>query len=120
MIVITDTDLECTLKNLLQRQLKLRINNKVWREGRLLLFNQSGFYVEFIINGKKKARERFELPIPFKINTINKSRVQFSYEVQSLSGKNKLIYELLKSVRPINKSKYYDNVLDIEIISDIK
>jgi hypothetical protein len=120
MIVITDTELEDTLKQLLQRHLKLWINKKVWREGRLLLFKQSGFYLEFIINSKKKSKERFEIPIPFNVNPmISKNIVFFDYQLATLSGKNEEVLRLLKNIKPVGKSKFYDTVVNIEIVPDI-
>lgn len=119
MIVITDTDLEDVLKNLLQRQLTLSLNNKTWREGKLLLFKQSGFYLEFIINSKKKSRERFEIPIPFCINTLSKNHLQFNYKLTSLSGKNDKLLRMLKEIKPLGKSKFYDNVLEVKFNTGI-
>lgn len=120
MIVITDTELEKNLKQLLQRNLKLWINKRVWREGRLLLFKQSGFYLEFIVNSKKKSKERFEIPIPFGINSmISKNVVYFDYQISTLSGKNEELLRLFKSIKPTGKSKFYDTVVNIEIIPDV-
>jgi hypothetical protein len=120
MIVISDTELEEVLKQLLQRHLKLCINGRLWREGRLILFKQSGFYLEFIISSKKKNRERFEIPIPFKTSTFfERHIVYFNYQIETLSGKNSNLLRMLKEIKPVGKSRFYDTILDIQIIPDI-
>lgn len=120
MIVITDTELENILKELLQKKLKLWINNKTWREGRLILFKQSGFYIEFIIKSKKKDRERFEIPIPFGIESwLEEDVVYFDYQLQTLANKEKNIVRMLKNIEPTGKNKFYDSILEIQIIPDI-
>ena len=121
MIVITDTELESVLKQLLQKQLKFWVNNKVWREGRLLLFKQSGFYLELIIKSKKKDKEKFEIPIPFKHTfCFEKNTVIFSYELGALTGENnKDISWTLGNIKPIRKSRFYNVALEIQITPDV-
>ena len=118
MIVISDTELENALKKLLQENLRFLLNKKVWKEGRLLLFKQSGFYLEFIINSKKKPHERFEVPIPFNIEFHNSGKVvYFDYQLTSLVGKNhESLLSSFKMLKPQGKSKFFDTILRIECI----
>jgi len=113
MITITETALELALKTLLQRNLCFVINKKQWRKGRLLLFKQNGFYIEFVINNDNK-QERFEVPIPFAIERSAK-RLLFSYTLPSLICNRKDITEQIMQRGNTCKSKYFNNVLEINI-----
>jgi len=121
MIVISDTELENALKQLLQKNLRFWLNKRVWKEGKLLLFKQSGFYLELIINSKKKAKERFEIPIPYNVESwLDEDVVYFDYKLLSLSGKKQLdIYTLLTKMECIGKNKFFDTILEIEVLPPI-
>ena len=114
MITITDTDLEATLKGLLQRKLNFVINKKQWRSGRLILFKQNGFYIEFTIRNDKDKNERFEVPIPFDI-TIQLASVRFSYKLHSLICNAPQVIEEIRRIEPNCRSKYFDNYMEIQI-----
>ena len=114
MITITDTDLEIILKSLLQRKIEFVIHKKTWRSGRMLLFKQNGFFVEFIIKTNKDKIERFEVPIPFDV--INKSdHIRFSYELTSLICNNSEIVDEIKKIEPNCRSKYFNSYLELYI-----
>jgi len=115
MITITDTNLEITLKSLLQRNLCFTIHKKQWRMGQLLLFKQNGFYLEFIIKNNKKKNEHFVVPIPFEvINQDNK--IIFSYKLKSLVCNNNKLIDDIRSLEPNCRSKYFDNILEISVV----
>lgn len=114
MITITDTSLENILKSLLQRNVSFYIKKKPWRNGRLLLFKQNGFYLEFTIKGDKKKNESFEIPIPFEISQ-EPGKVKFSYKLSSLVCNNIKLLEDIKSLAPNCRSKYFDEILEIHI-----
>jgi len=113
MITITETELENTLKTLLQRNLRFVINRKQWRTGKLLLFKQNGFYIEFVLRNNSK-QERFEVPIPFEVKAT-KERVSFSYDINSLVCNKPEIIEQIMQRGDGCKSKYFNNTLEINI-----
>ena len=112
MITITDTDLELTLKSILQRKVDFVIHKKQWRSGRLLLFKQNGFFIEFTLKNNKDKIEKFEMPIPFDI--VNKNNIiKFSYELTSLVCNNLDIINEIKKIEPNCRSKYFNGYLEI-------
>jgi hypothetical protein len=115
MITITDTELEKALKLLLQQQVEFYIHKKTWRSGKLLLFKQNGFYIEFTLRNDKDKNERFEVPIPFNIITKPHS-IKFSYELSSLVCNNIRLIENIRKIQPVCKSKYYDSSLEIRTL----
>jgi hypothetical protein len=115
MIEITGSKVEDHLKDLLQSTVQFRLNNKIWRRGKILLFNQKGFNIEFLILYKDK-KSRFEIPIPFEACSKEKS-LFLSYKFNDLSGGDKKITEMLHSLSFISKSKFYDNTLELREIN---
>jgi hypothetical protein len=114
MITITDTDLEDVLKMLLQRRVEFIIHKKHWRAGRLLLFKQNGFYIEFTIRNDKDKNERFEVPIPFNV-IRSPTSVKFSYELNDLVCNNPPLVDEIKSLEPNCRSKYFNSYMEIHI-----
>lgn len=115
MITITDTELEATLKTLLQQNVNFIIHQKQWRSGKILLFKQNGFFIEFTIKNNKEKIERFEIPIPFDV--ISKPNiVRFSYELASLVCNNPDVVNEIKKIEPNCKSKYFNSFLEMHII----
>ena len=115
MIIITDTELEAVLKRNLQKNLVFRINNKKWKAGRFLLFKQSGFYIEFILQNSNKERERFEIPIPFEFE-YDKQDLVFNYTLTSLVGDSRLdLVNILRKMKVQGRNKFFDNTLRIMV-----
>lgn len=112
MITITDTDLEVVLKSILQKKVDFVIHKKQWRSGRLLLFKQNGFFIEFTIKNNKDKIERFEVPIPFDIS-VKANIMKFSYELSSLVCNNEEIVNEIKKIEPNCRSKYFNSHLEV-------
>jgi hypothetical protein len=115
MITITDTDLEITLKSLLQQKINFIIHKKQWRSGKLLLFKQNGFFIEFTIKNNKEKIEKFEIPIPFDVIQNHNNIIKFSYELSSLVCNNPDLVNEIKKLEPNCRSKYFNNYLEIRI-----
>lgn len=106
-----DNELEHILQTFLQKHIRLILNDKCFKSGRLLLYKINDYYIQLILR-VGTSNKTIEIPYPFnclcKDNTL-----QFVYKHASLH-KNKLhTKELLQTVKPFKKSKYYDNVLTI-------
>lgn len=115
MILITDTFLEQILKQLLQNKLGFYLNNKQWREGKLLLFKQSGFFIELILQTTKK-QEKFEIPIPYNCTISNdKTIIYFDYTLNTLVQNKPELLALIPKMKPITKNRFYDTVLEIHL-----
>ena len=107
-------DIEDTLKTLLQRQVRFVVNNKVLKEGRIVVFNIKDFYISFVIHTKKQQTKTYEIPVPYSIST-HKNNVLFNYS-NKLIAKNSKCFTLIKVISKEigKKSKLFDNMLTIE------
>lgn len=109
-------DLEETLKLILQKDLKFVINDKVVREGTLILFNIKDYYISFNIRTKKDIVKVYEIPVPFRTE-MNTNSVIFDYTINNIIKgdpvRRYLINSLYKNIG--KKSKLFDNKLTIEL-----
>ena len=106
---------EC-MKTVLQRDIKLVINNKVIREGKLILFNLKDYYIECMFIVKDNQRKTYEIPAPFAID-IHENKILFDYTIETATNNNLNNNVAIKmlALEAGKKSKFYDNVLTIEI-----
>lgn len=108
-----EIEIEDILKDLLQSDIVFRVNNKNWRKGKLILYKLHDFVIQFILKNNVKI-VKLDIPIPFNIKRMNKSKIVFDYKLNTLGIKPYQVDGL------INKNKnihiLYDNILEIEII----
>ena len=92
-----------------QRQVKLVLNNKVIREGKLLLFAPKDFYLLFTLEINEKHKV-IEIPVPFTF-TAKKNNISFSYVLEDLTDDIGVKVKTLTYHKEY-KSKYFNNKLD--------
>jgi hypothetical protein len=100
--------------NNLHRNFKFICNNKVLKEGKLILFNFNDFYYSFTldVSGSKK---QYKLPMAFNV-TECLSSIRLDYTINTLChGIDEYIYHCDKIPQPF-KSNLYDNVLEMVFI----
>ena len=108
--------IEACLKTFLQKNIKLQVNEKVLKEGKLILFNVKDFYVIFTIKiHPKNELKKYEIPIPYHASIENGEGV-FDYRFQNLSSKNSQLYVKIKCLNTNKKSRFYDSVLNIKSV----
>lgn len=113
MTTAINTLLEETLKNILQKQIKLQIGNKVIKQGKFLLFKQINYNIELVlkIDGVVK---RFEIPAPYAVRTVkNSDNIIFDYKIKTLAHNNTQLEKTLKMVAHNTSNKYLDKELKI-------
>jgi hypothetical protein len=117
-MTINDTEIEDALKFLLQKNLRLNIN-KQYRKGKLLLFKQNNYHIEFTVRKNDIDIKRFEIPIPFAIERWDEEGlIYFDYRLKTLSKKNAALFERLSKLPVDGKNKFYDKILEIQILED--
>lgn len=114
-MTFNNTPLEDILKNLLQKNISFEIDKKVFKTGRVLLFNQHYFYISFIMNTAKKKQEKTEIPIPFNVE-IHKddNLIYFDYRLTTLAHNNKEVLNTLHGISA-QKNKFINKILTIII-----
>jgi hypothetical protein len=112
---INNTQLEDICKFLLQKNISLEINDKVFKSGKLLLFYQKNFYLTFVLNSNKKEKDKVEIPIPYDTEAhYEEGLLYFDYRIKTLSKLAPDMENYLK-IYPskVSGNKYWDTILTI-------
>lgn len=115
-MTIQGTDIEKACKFLLQKDIVIEVKNKVYKQGKVVLFYQKNFYITLVMNTIKKEKEKVELPIPYDVEVHeNEELIYFDYRIKTLSKHapeietNLLIYP-----KKISGNKFWDSILLID------
>ena len=100
--------------DILQKNVTITCNNKILRQGKILLVSQKDFYITLtmLIKGVQK---KYDIPYPFKIEK-SKDLITFNYTVDTLckdnQNKSDLVHTIKKRFNPI---KFFDNNILIQL-----
>jgi hypothetical protein len=101
----------------LQYPIIFTLGKKVLKQGRLIIFKRTHYYIQVTLLNSKNIRESFEIPIPFKTDYYpNEGLMFFDYRLRSLVGNNSEAEQLVNAfkVKNINPSQYYNKILEIK------
>ena len=101
----------------LQRSITFTIGKKIIKQGRLIIFKRSHYYIQITILNNKNVKETFEIPIPFKTEYYqHENLIFFDYRIRSLAGADTETYTKLQNyrVKNVNPSNYYNKILEIQ------
>ena len=114
-MTIYGTKLEKVCKFLLQKNITLELNKKVHKQGKLILFYQKNFYLTFIMDTVKKAKEKIEIPIPYSTEIHeDDDLVYFDYRIKTLSKHAPEIENyLIAYPSNVAGNKFWDTILTI-------
>ena len=107
--------LEEELKPFLQRNVSFKIDTKILKKGRLILFNVVDFYVVFTIETAfSNKRQSYEIPFPFYIDRVDSNMLILDYRFHHLYNNNQEIKRLLTRQSKDCRSKYLDTKVILE------
>lgn len=112
---ITDTFLEETCKDLLQLNLSFEFNNKIFKKGKLIIFHQKNFYINFILENENKNQEKLEIPIPYDIESyLNEDGIiYFDYRIKTLTKNAPEFENYFKVYGSTPHNKFWNSILCI-------
>jgi hypothetical protein len=122
MISVTSTHLEdlpgeSFLTKALQFPIKFILGEKIIKQGRLVLFKRTHYYLNITLLTHRNTKESFEIPIPFRVEEyLHEGLAYFDYRLQGLGGMNEdLNQKLIKAkIKNINPSQYHNKILEIQ------
>ena len=109
--ILTSEDINI-VKDMLQHNTNFRIDTKIIRRGRLLLYNIVDYHIKFSIKTNKNLLKVFEVPFPFLV-TREHGSVIFSYKLDDLCKGNQNRLDIANGVDLIGTNKFYDKRLHI-------
>jgi hypothetical protein len=119
-MTIYGTEIEKVCKYLLQKNITIDIKDKTYKSGKLLLFYQRNFYLTFVMDTAKKAKEKIEIPIPYDVELHEESNlVYFDYRIKTLAKHAPEIeMNLVVYPKKITGNKFWDSILLINANGD--
>lgn len=122
MLSVTSTFLEelpgeAFLTRALQSPIKFILGQKTIKQGKLVLFKRSHYYLQITLLTLKNNRECFEIPIPFKVEEYSyEGVIYFDYRLKALAGIDSVLNDKLEKskIKNINPSQYYNKILEIQ------
>lgn len=122
MLSVTSTFLEelpgeSFLTRALQSPIKFILGQKIIKQGKLVLFKRSHYYMQITLLTLKNNKECFEIPIPFKVEEYShEGVVYFDYRLKALAGIDSVLNNKLEKakIKNINPSQYYNKILEIQ------
>lgn len=107
------THIENTFNSLLQRDLEFCIDGKIIKDGKLVLFCQNEFYLNFHLKGGSSDKKKYEIPYPFKVTRTDDDRLILDYSISAISsGDADIEYRLLALTKKAY-SKLYGKCVEI-------
>ena len=104
--------LEDKLKFLILEDVEFKINDKIYKKGKIKIFNTKQFFVKFKIDTGDSIKE-FELPYPYKTyNTAN--GLIFDYCLSAFIPPTEESYWRMKSLNSSDSSKIHESYMYIE------
>lgn len=101
----------------LQTPMKFTLGEKIIKQGKLIIFKRTHYYIQITLQGSKSTKESFEVPIPFKTEEYrNEGVMYFDYRLSSLVGYSGDLLQRAQSIKfkNINPSQYYNKILEIQ------
>ena len=101
----------------LQSPVLFTLGNKTIKQGRLIIFKRSHYYIQITLLNSKSIKESFEIPIPFKTDYYpDEGLIFFDYRNVSLAGNNQEASLLMNSFKLKNTSasQYFNKILEIK------
>ena len=100
--------------SILQKKISIICNNKIIRQGRLLLISQKDFYITFTISIKGQTK-KYEVPYPFSVE-VNPDKIILDYRIDTICSENAKHREDVELVsKKFSPNKFFDNTIEINL-----
>ncbi len=94
----------------LQKEMSFYLGNKPIKQGRLLLFRRTHFFIQITLFNSKKEKENFEIPFPFNVEEHEDEGIAyFDYRTVALNSLS------LPIISHKVSSSYFNKILEITV-----
>lgn len=100
------------VSNYFLKEIAIAQNNKVLRQGQLLLFYVKDFYLHFTLKTQSGTKQ-FEIPYPFKTKKTPTNILLLDYALSSFKAEYSDIEKRIKNIGYSKKSRYYNSIIRI-------
>jgi len=108
--------LEKSINLLLQQNIKISINNKFVKTGKLILFAIKDFYLIFTLH-TQHVKKIVEIPYPYDFY-MKDNKVILSYLVNKFSANITEVENYIKLLSPKKPNKFFNTCAEISIVEE--
>lgn len=99
----------------LLKEIAIAHNNKILRQGRLLLFAVKDFYLHFTLNTGNQTKH-FELPYPFETKRVNGDLLLLDFSLSSFKAEFDNIETKVKGIGTKKRSRYFNSIIRLHAL----
>ena len=99
--------------DILQKNITIQSNNKIIRQGKLLMITQKDFYITFIMSIKGLTK-KYEIPYPFDI-IKSPNQIIFDYKVSKICSNDTAASMVLGLAKSMTPNKFFNNTIEINL-----
>lgn len=104
-----------TLSTLLQHNIKLNVNDKTIRQGRLILYTIKDYVITITLRNHKKQLKTYDIYYPYRIKHSD-GDILFDYKLSTLfNDHDPLVSSIITFAKEIKNHKLFDQVLRFSI-----
>lgn len=104
-------ELEEKLKVLMLKNIEFQLNGKVYKRGKVKVFNIKQFFIKFKLETPNDIRE-YELPYPYRVEKLANGFL-FDYCLSAFVPKTEESFWKMKTMNTLESSKLHENYLYI-------
>tara|TARA_B100001123_G_scaffold328275_1_gene369406 strand:+ start:117 stop:461 length:345 start_codon:yes stop_codon:yes gene_type:complete len=105
------------LKYFLQRNISFSTTTRVFKKGRMVLFNIGEYYISFTVETAFSNKlQSYEIPYPFAVEKAEEGKLHLDYRFNRLYNNSADVRVALANEKIECKSKYLDTVVTLKTI----
>ncbi|MBC8416871.1 hypothetical protein H8E06_00895 [bacterium] len=105
------------LKYFLQRNISFSTPDRVFKKGKMVLFNIDEYYISFTVETAFSNKlQSYEIPYPFTILKPAEGNLSLDYRFNRLYNNNAVVRMALANEKLDCKSKYLDTIVTLKTI----
>lgn len=106
---------DSVITDYLLKEIAIAHNNKILRQGRLLLFAVKDFYLHFTLSTGSQTKH-FEIPYPFEAKRVNDDLLLLDFSLSSFKAEYDNIDVKIKGIGSKKKSRYYNSIIRLHAV----
>lgn len=109
--------IENILKLLALKKIEFVIDNKIYKKGKVKIFNTKQFHIKFKLEKEEDTKE-FELPYPYRTFFNDNNDVVFDYCLSAFVPPSEETFWRLKTISSSGSSKIHEKYLVLKEYTD--
>lgn len=110
-------NLEKNVNMFLQQNIKISVNNKFVKTGKLILFSVKDFYLNFTLQ-QSHSKKIIEIPYPYEFFYMDK-KIILSYMLEKFCSNITEVQNHVKLLTPKKPNKFFNTYAEISIVEDV-